>query len=119
MALRKQLIVSVLAASSALGFGLAHAADVVTSGSPTGGQQYGRAGGLVGAERIVLLRAGTEPVTVVYGTEFVSRTNLPTDRAQNTPIGISWDGEYVGRTNMPREGQASVFAQTKPGRATN
>jgi len=119
MAIRKHLVVTFLAACSALGFGQAHAAELLRSGSATGEQAYGRAGGLTGAERIAQQRPGTAPVTVVYDGEFVSRTNLPTDRAQNTRIGITWDAEYVGRTNMPRKDRTPVVAETGPERGTN
>lgn len=116
MALRRHFVVSFLAATSALSFGFAHAADL-SAGAAHVDQVYGRAGGLTGAEHIAHLHANAAPVTVTYDKETAARTNLSTDRASGARIGITRDAEVAARTNMPRETASGVFAETHPGRS--
>ncbi|MCW5621582.1 MAG: hypothetical protein KIS79_10790 [Burkholderiales bacterium] len=116
MTLRRHLVVSFVAATSAFSFGFAHAADL--GAAPAHVEQvYGRAGGLIGAERIAALGVHAAPVTVTYSDEVAARTNMATDRASGARIGITRDAEVVARTNMPRETTGGVFAETRPGRS--
>ena len=75
-----KLVISTIAAAAALCVN-AYAADVVTSsGSDTITKSYGRAGGLVGADRVSGLQAGTARESGGYDADVAERTNMP--RAQ-------------------------------------
>lgn len=63
---------------------------------------YGRAGGLVGADRIAYLAGnqGNPQVSITYDKDVAERTNMPRDQASNGPIAITQDPEVISRTNM-------------------
>jgi len=65
-------------------------------------QSYGRAGGLVGADRIAYLSGsqGNPQVMITYDKGVAERTNMPRDQASNGPIAITQDADVVARTNM-------------------
>jgi hypothetical protein len=82
------------------------------------GLWYGRAGGLVGPDRVVHLQghtANAAQIGVTYDKDVAARTNMGTDRETSAPVAISYDKDVAERTNMPRgvEPQPIQSAQTK------
>jgi hypothetical protein len=123
MSLRSKLSITVLAAAAAFSVGVASAAanDVRSSDVGSIGKSFGRAGGLVGFERIKDLsthNASRSPLGVSWDADIAARTNLPADRAAGAGVGVSYDQAVAERTNMPR-GQADVQAAGIEGRKTN
>lgn len=87
------------AALSASGY----AADVVTSGdTSTMDQWYGRAGGLVGSDRVSGLHSGSAKVGVSYDADVTARTNMQRGQADPATVGVTYDPDVAARTNMPR-----------------
>ena len=78
---------------------------------------YGRAGGLVGPDRVAHLEgdAANTEIAVTYDKDVAARTNMATDRESNAPVTISYDKDVAERTNMPRgvEPQPIQSAQIK------
>lgn len=71
---------------------------------------YGRAGGLVGAERVAYLQpdiGSSAQVGVAYDKDVAARTNMQSDRETGAPVAITYDKDVAQRTNMPR-GQEPV-----------
>jgi hypothetical protein len=68
------------------------------------GQWYGRAGGLVGSDRVANLRGNTTSaeVAITYDKDVAARTNMPSDRTEGAPIAITYDKDVAKRTNMGR-----------------
>src|SRR5512145_2077762 len=107
MSLRSKLSVLVLAAAAALSVGVASAqSDAVKSNDiGTIDKSYGRAGGLVGSDRVKGLRAhasSNASLGVSWDAEVAARTNMPGDRAAGAGVGVSYDQAVAERTNMPR-----------------
>lgn len=76
---------------------------------------YGRAGGLVGSERVVYLRGhggSTAEVAITYDKDIAARTNMPSDRPEGASVEITYDKDIAKRTNMGRaqEPEAPVQA---------
>jgi hypothetical protein len=98
-----KLLVSTIAAASALA-GTAYAGDVLTGGDlSTVDKWYGRAGGLVGSDRVSALRPGESKVGVTFDQEVAERTNMHREPG-TSQVGISRDAEVAARTNMPING---------------
>ena len=88
----------------ALSVGSAAAAGEVvnTRDSDSISRSFGRAGGLVGADRITALgKAGTQ-VGIAYDKDVAERTNMPRADAGKGNIGVAYDKDVVERTNMQR-----------------
>jgi len=97
-----KLLISVAAVVAALSVN-AVAADLVTSGDTnTISQWYGRAGGLVGSDRVSALAAGSNKVGVAYDGDVAARTNMPRAQAGNGNVTVTYDADVAARTNMPR-----------------
>ena len=65
---------------------------------------FGRAGGLVGPERVARLRSGDrKPVVVTYDRSVEARTNMPAQHAksQHQHVLTTWDEGVAKRTHMP------------------
>lgn len=81
------------------------------------GMWYGRAGGLVGPDRVANLQgnAANTDIAVTYDKDVAARTNMAVDRESNAPVAISYDKDVAERTNMPRgvEPQPIQSAQVK------
>ncbi len=81
------------------------------------GLWHGRAGGLVGSDRVANLERNTDvaQVGVSYDKDVAARTNMSTERAGGTSVGISYDKDVAQRTNMPRgqESEPIQSAKTK------
>jgi hypothetical protein len=98
-----KLFLSTIAAASALA-GTAYAADVVTGGDLSSTDKwYGRAGGLVGSDRVTALRPGESKLGVTFDQEVAQRTNMHREPVASQ-VGISRDAEVAARTNMPING---------------
>jgi hypothetical protein len=123
MSLRSKLSVSVLATAVAFSVGISFAAanDVKSGDINTIGKSFGRAGGLVGSDRINGLsthNSADSPLGVSWDAEIAARTNMPADRAAGTGVGVTYDPAIAERTNMPR-GTADVQAAGIEGRKAN
>jgi hypothetical protein len=111
---------SVLLAVALAGGLTAHAAiaagPILKSGDLSHvGLWYGRAGGLVGTDRVAhLQRVDSPEVAVTYDKDVAARTNMASDRDSRAPVAISYDKDVAERTNMPRaEPQPIQSAATK------
>jgi hypothetical protein len=101
-----KLLISVIAAAVALSFN-AYAADQVTSSDAnTIANGFGRAGGLVGSDRVSGLKAGSTQVGVSYDADVATRTNMPRAQGTASTVGVTYDTDVAARTNMPRGGDA-------------
>lgn len=123
MSLGRKLSVSVLATAAAFSVGIASAVanDVKSGDIDTIGKSFGRAGGLVGSDRIKNLSTHTSansPLGVSWDAEIAARTNMPADRAAGGGVGVSYDQAVAARTNMPR-GAADVQAAGIEGQKAN
>jgi hypothetical protein len=115
---RSRIIALVLGATLPLtGIGSVLAAgDVLTTGDiATMSQWYGRAGELVGAQRIEAISKSTsakEQVGIAYDKDVAARTNMPRESASNSQVAITYDKDVAERTNMPRgeKGEATKSA---------
>jgi hypothetical protein len=82
------------------------AAEILTVSDPASmGQWYGRAGGLVGSDRVMAVaqaaNAGS-PVRITYDKDVAERTNMPRQEAANGAVTITYDRDVAARTNMSR-----------------
>jgi len=65
---------------------------------------YGRAGGLVGADRIEAIgNATSDRVGISYDQDVAKRTNMPREGAGKNEVGITYDKDVANRTNMQRD----------------
>jgi opacity protein-like surface antigen len=105
MTIRNKLLIGAVAAA-ALATTTAFAdSDVLKAGdASTMSQWHGRAGGLVGAERIAALRSnhGNPGIEITYDRAIAERTNMPVDRPAANSVGVTYDREVAARTNMAR-----------------
>src|SRR5262245_13001717 len=87
-----------------LSIGSAMADETLRTGNPqTMDKWHGRAGGLVGADRIEAISKVTgDRVGVSYDQDVAKRTNMPREGAGKNEIGITYDKDVANRTNMPR-----------------
>ena len=105
----------------ALSIGAAFAGDEVlrTGDSSTMDHWYGRAGGLVGSDRIEAITKATfsaARVGVTYDKDVAARTNMPRQDAGNGNVSITYDKDVAERTNMPRgeKGELTKSVAAKP-----
>jgi hypothetical protein len=78
---------------------------------------YGRAGGLVGSDRVSAARANGSKVGISYDKDVAERTNMQREPVEGKSIGIAFDKDVADRTNLPR-GQTApdpVKAAAGPG----
>ena len=88
-----------------IGSALAGGDTVSTGNVDSLGQWYGRAGGLVGSDRVMALgRASGDGnhIVIAYDKDVAQRTNMQRDTADNGNVGIGYDKDVAARTNMPR-----------------
>jgi hypothetical protein len=98
-----------MAATVAIFAGHAYAADVTTTGDlDKADKWYGRAGGLIGADHVKRVTAGTR-VGVTYDADVAARTNMSHREGGTESLGVSYDATVAERTNMlSRESLAPV-----------
>jgi len=111
------LLVAALAGSLAGGAAIAAGPVLKTGNVAQAGQWFGRAGGLVGSDRVAHLQGdatGSTNIAVTYDKDVAARTNMSTNRDSASSVGISYDKDVAARTNMPRvsEPQPIQSAQT-------
>ena len=104
--MNSKLLISVIAAAAALSMNAYAADQVTTSDANSIANGFGRAGGLIGVERVSGLRAGGAQVGVAYDADVATRTNMPRAQATAKPVGVTYDVDVAARTNMPRGGDA-------------
>ena len=101
-----KLLISVIAAAAALSLN-AYAADTVTTSDANAiANGFGRAGGLIGVDRVSGLKAGGAQVGVAYDADVATRTNMPRAQGAAGTVGVTYDADVAARTNMPRGGDA-------------
>jgi opacity protein-like surface antigen len=114
----KWALVAVALAGSIIAQAATAAGPILKSGDVSqAALWYGRAGGLVGPDRIAHLQGNTADaaeVAVTYDKDVAARTNMATDRESGASVAISYDKDVAERTNMPRgqETQPIQAAQT-------
>jgi opacity protein-like surface antigen len=99
--------------------------DVVTATNPESiGQGYGRAGGLVGSDRVMAIGktgAGSKAIGVAYDKDVAERTNMKREDAPDSVLGVTYDKDVVERTNMQRAAKPAPATKSVgvPGRTSN
>jgi hypothetical protein len=97
--------IGVLSIGSAMAGG-----DALSSGDVDSmGQWYGRAGGLVGSDRVMAIGKASgdgNRVIIAHDQDVAQRTNMHRDAADNRSVGIAYDKDVAARTNMPRGEQS-------------
>ena len=102
MNMRTKVLLSVIAAATAIAAN-AYAADVVTSGDlATIDKWYGNAGGLQGTDRVTYLSSSRNKVGVTYDKDVAERTNMPRAQASHNEVDVTYDADVAARTNMQR-----------------
>jgi hypothetical protein len=99
------LLVAALAGSLAANAALAAGPVLKTGDTAQAGLWYGRAGGLVGSDRVAHLEGhvpGSTAIAVSYDKDVAARTNMSTNRDSASSVAISYDKDVAERTNMPR-----------------
>jgi hypothetical protein len=100
--MRTKLLLSAIAAATAIAAN-AYAADTVTSGDlSTVDKWYGNAGGLQGTDRVMYLNSSRTKVGIAYDKDVAERTNMQRGEATHNEIGVSYDADVATRTNMQR-----------------
>ena len=106
MTTRNTLLASALVAAAALAAPAAFADSTTLSSGDlsTVDHWYGRAGGLIGIDRVAALpSAGSNPgITISYDRDVAARTNMPLDRSSGAGVTVTYDREVAARTNMTR-----------------
>lgn len=111
------LLAMALAGSLLTGAAIA-AGPILKSGDVSqAGMWYGRAGGLVGPDRVAHIQGhggNSSEVAVTYDKDVAARTNMSSNRESGTSVAISYDKDVAERTNMPRgeQPQSIQSAQT-------
>jgi hypothetical protein len=120
MTSRTKLLMSVIAASAALSINAAFAQSTLKAGDVSQmGHWYGRAGGLVGSDRVGGLTShtpGNQGVGISYDAAVQGRTNMPMDRASGSEVTVTYDQAVAERTNMPRGSQSIQAAEIPAGK---
>jgi hypothetical protein len=102
MNMRTKLLLSAIAAATAIAANV-YAADVVTSGDlGTIDRWYGNAGGLQGTDRVMYLGTSQTKVGIAYDKDVAERTNMQRGEATHNEVGVSYDADVAARTNMQR-----------------
>jgi hypothetical protein len=100
-------------ASLSIGSALAGGDTLKTGDSYNLDKWYGRAGGLVGSDRVEAISKATGArVGVLYDKDVAKRTNMPREDAGKSDIGITYDKDVASRTNMQRDLPPTQNAET-------
>jgi hypothetical protein len=112
-----------LAAAAALAAGTAIGDDsqtVKSSNVDSMSKWYGRAGGLVGTDRVSAARTSGTKIGITYDKDVAERTNMAREPVDGKSVGISYDKDVAERTNLPRgqtvpePAKAAVAPTSKP-----
>ena len=113
MKLNRIAALGIAIASLSIGSALAGGDTLKTGDSHNMDKWYGRAGGLVGSDRVEAIGKATgDRVGISYDQEVAKRTNMPRDGADKGGIGITYDKDVASRTNMQRDVPATQSAGT-------
>ena len=85
--------------------GMAMSDETLRAGDPISMDKwYGRAGGLVGSDRVMAIgKSSANRVGITYDVDVAKRTNMPREGAGKNEIGITYDKDVASRTNMQRD----------------
>ena len=92
-------------AIAAMGSGAAMSDDSLRSGDPISMEKwYGRAGGLVGSDRVMAIgKSSADRVGISYDADVAKRTNMQREGVKKGDIAITHDKDVAERTNMQRD----------------
>jgi hypothetical protein len=103
MKLNRMVVLGMAMASLGIGSALAEGDTLKTGDWQNMDKWYGRAGGLVGSDRVEILGKATgDRVGVSYDQDVAKRTNMQRESAEKSDIGITYDKDVASRTNMQR-----------------
>lgn len=124
MTIRNKLRTSVVVAVAALSAAGAFAdSSVLKAGNlSTADHWFGRAGGLVGSDRVAALagNASNPGIGVAYDRDVAARTNMAVDRTTDQSVTVTYDRDVAARTNMGRSNDtAPVQSAGAPAAKTN
>ena len=124
MTIRNKLLASAVVAVAALGATTVFAdSSLLKAGDlSTAAHWYGRAGGLVGAERVAALRTNelNPGIGVTYDRDVAARTNMSVDRTTGQTVTVTYDRDVAERTHMGRSADTTpVQAAGAPAPKTN
>ena len=104
MKLNRIVALGIAMASLSIGSALAGGDALKTGDSHNLDKWYGRAGGLVGSDRVEAIGKATgDRVGVLYDKDVAKRTNMPREDVDKSAIGITYDKDVASRTNMQRD----------------
>ena len=118
MKFRNKLIASALAATAALSINTAFAADGGTVGSSdlqNIDKWYGRAGGLIGSDRVSGLTAPSKALGVSWDQDVASRTNMSVNRDTRPMSGRS---RAAGVASRPDASSRKRLTSALPARSS-
>ena len=65
---------------------------------------YGRAGGLVGSDRVTAIgKSSAGRVGIIYDADVAKRTNMQREGSSKGDVSITYDKDVAERTNMQRD----------------
>ena len=97
--------VAMAIAAIGISSGVAMSDDALRSGDPiTMEKWYGRAGGLVGSDRVMALgKSSADRVGISYDADVAKRTNMQREGTAKSEVSITYDKDVANRTNMQRD----------------
>ena len=109
--LKSQAALAVAIGVLSIGTALAGGNTLSTGNVDSMGQWHGRAGGLVGSDRVMAIGKASDAnqVGITYDKDVAQRTNMQRDSANNGNIGITYDKDVAARTNMSRDEQPEAI----------
>ncbi len=113
------LLVVALAGSLAADAALAAGPVLKTGDVAQASLWYGRAGGMVGADRVAHLQGhsvASTDIAVSYDKDVAARTNMSSNRESASSVAISYDKDVAERTNMPRGSQPEPIQSAQTNR---
>ena len=76
---------------------------------------YGRAGGLVGSDRVMAIgKSSAGRVGVIYDADVAKRTNMQREGSPKGEVSITYDKDVAERTNMQRDLPPPQSASQQP-----
>jgi opacity protein-like surface antigen len=106
------------------GSAMADSDAVVTTNPESIGQGYGRAGGLVGSDRVMAIGktgVGQQAIGIGYDKDVAERTNMKRGEAPDAVLGVTYDKDVAERTNMQRGAKPEPATKSVgvPGQSSN
>ena len=102
---RMRSAVGMAIAAIGISSGVAMSDETLRSGDPiTMEKWYGRAGGLVGSDRVMALgKSSADRVGISYDADVAKRTNMQREGTAKGDVSITYDKDVANRTNMQRD----------------